>query len=600
MAVRFDATGENYTSTATPPSGSYTVLCWAFVVDRNAIATLWSSDSSTSNYHYVQTDSDGTTMRAWNGDGSSIAGPNVTASTWYRFALVVSGTTATLYWGTATGALSSASDATWPAMSPTPTTMRIGSSPFANEWLNGRIAAFEHYSAALTVAELEAEFAQYRPRRTANLVRWHPFLRAETADYGGSGNTLSGGSGTTTEDGPPIPWMRTWPRVYIPPASAGQSVALGTATETDAALALGRAKTRALSAATETDTAVAVTRRKTRAVAVALETDAALPLGRAKTKTLGVAVEVDTAVAISGAKQRTIGTAVETDAAPTVSRSKLRALGAALETDTAQPVGRRKTKLVGTVTELDSALTIGTGNATPINPALETDDALPVARRKTRALGTAAEIDTAPGLGRTKHRTVAAALEVDVARPLIVSRAKLLGIAVDLSTALTIGQPKRALLGTAVELDIALPIIGGQSSDIALLVTAGQVRTVWAARTAACWETDAVTTRWGAIVRARVSVLSKEPLDVPLTEYPANPTGDTVQVAIKLPDVNPDSGDWKSAAWVSTSTPYIARISVGPGSAIGALAPGRYVAWLRIAHSPDDIIKPAAGYVTIY
>ncbi|MFI9817589.1 LamG-like jellyroll fold domain-containing protein [Saccharothrix variisporea] len=227
MAVRFDADGENYTSTSSPPSGSYTVVCWFQVsTDRNTFSTVWSSDSSSSNYHYIQTDSDGTSVKAFHSDGSVITGPNVTVGTWYRLAFVVNGTAATMYWGTATGALSSASDATWPAFSPTPTTFRIGASVFTGEWLNGRVAALKHWSAALSQAEVEKEFSQYLPDRTSGLVRFHPFVANETADYSGNARTLSGGTGSTREDGPPIPWRARAPQLVLPAASAGSSVTL--------------------------------------------------------------------------------------------------------------------------------------------------------------------------------------------------------------------------------------------------------------------------------------------------------------------------------------------------------------------------------------
>jgi hypothetical protein len=62
--------------------------------------------------------------------------------------------------------------------------------------------------------------------------------------------------------------------------SGGQSAALGTTTETDSAITLGRAKARALGVATAVQTA--------------------LPLGRAKSRALGIAAEADAAVAFVG------------------------------------------------------------------------------------------------------------------------------------------------------------------------------------------------------------------------------------------------------------------------------------------------------------
>jgi hypothetical protein len=81
--------------------------------------------------------------------------------------------------------------------------LKIGASAFSGEWLDGVVAGFKHYSAILTTTEMEAEFANYSPTRTSNLVRAHfrPNL-ANTSDYSGNNRTLSGGTGSTTENGP--------------------------------------------------------------------------------------------------------------------------------------------------------------------------------------------------------------------------------------------------------------------------------------------------------------------------------------------------------------------------------------------------------------
>lgn len=60
---------------------------------------------------------------------------------------------------------------------------------------------------------------------------------------------------------------------------AGQTVAVGTATETDTAGTLGRVKTRVLGAATETDSAGTLGAAKVLALGTAVETDTALSLG---------------------------------------------------------------------------------------------------------------------------------------------------------------------------------------------------------------------------------------------------------------------------------------------------------------------------------
>ena len=95
----------------------------------------------------------------------------------------------------------------------------------------------------------------------------------------------------------------------------GQVLAISTAAETDAAVAVGRAKARTVGTATETDAAQPVGRAKTRAVATAAATEQALPIGRVKSRAIGTTTETSTAVAVGRTKRRTVGTAAETDTA---------------------------------------------------------------------------------------------------------------------------------------------------------------------------------------------------------------------------------------------------------------------------------------------
>jgi hypothetical protein len=166
--------------------------------------------------------------------------------------------------------------------------------------------------------------------------------------------------------------------VSVGHAGGSQSAAAGTATETDAAVALGRLKTRAVGTTAEADAAVAITRRKTRTVGVSAETDVATALGRAKTKTVGTATSTEAAQPLGRAKTKLLGTAAETDTALPVTAGGVHLVGRADETDSAAALGRTKTRTVGTATALEAAL--------------------PLACRKARLLGTALELDTAVAL----------------------------------------------------------------------------------------------------------------------------------------------------------------------------------------------------------
>jgi hypothetical protein len=91
----------------------------------------------------------------------------------------------------------------------------------------------------------------------------------------------------------------------------------------------------AVNTATETDAAIAVSRLKARTVGTPSETDAAQALGRAKRRGVGTATSAEVALPIVASRSRAIGTATETDTASAIAASKSRALGIATETDTA-------------------------------------------------------------------------------------------------------------------------------------------------------------------------------------------------------------------------------------------------------------------------
>lgn len=89
------------------------------------------------------------------------------------------------------------------------------------ERMNGVIAATKLWvGATLTQAELELESWTHMPQRTANLSAFYPMPKPETADYSGNARTLSGGTGATIIDGPPIAWRSRVPTLIVPSAAA--------------------------------------------------------------------------------------------------------------------------------------------------------------------------------------------------------------------------------------------------------------------------------------------------------------------------------------------------------------------------------------------
>ena len=437
MAVRFDAAGENYSASGGLPGSTYTFTAWVLLAatsltDNNVV--YWFTNGSDV-FTGIEVRSTLNDLQGYDSATYSFNGLGplaVSANTWYRCALVVNGANATFYRAAAGSALgsASASDFTTPT---TPNEFFLGDDRYDEYW-NGRLAAVKVWTAALTQAEVEHELAQYVPARTANLIRFHPFVKAETTDYSGSGNTLSGGSGTSTEDGPPIPWRIISPTVIVPAAGALSAV-LGQPSETDTAQAVARIKLRSVGQATGTDTARPVTAVRSRGLGLTAETDAAQAVARAKARLLGQATGSDVAQTVTRLKTRVVGQTVESDTAQPVvaggavligqpaeadlaqgaARAKAAVVAQAAETATARTTGRVKTAAVGQCADVETARAVVAAKMTVLGLLGESDSALTVTRLRVLAIGQGAETDTARAVARVKTWSSWRATETDAA-----------------------------------------------------------------------------------------------------------------------------------------------------------------------------------------
>jgi len=220
----------------------------------------------------------------------------------------------------------------------------------------------------------------------------------------------------------------------IAPASAGASMELGLATETDTALGATASKTATLGQATETDTALGATAAKAMTMGLATETDTALAVTATKSASLDLATEVDSALGITASKVYTLGLATETD----------EALG----------------------------MTSGASASFEFSLATETDAALGVTAAKAVTLGLATEVDLALGFTAVKVLTLGLATETDSALSFAPTKLAPLGLATETSTALAITAAKAYPLGLATEVDEALAIVSAGPYTPALLPTA--------------------------------------------------------------------------------------------------------------------------------
>lgn len=234
MAVRLSATGQDFSRSLA--LGSLTALTasfwWKVSVDRNTYSTAFFVDNGQADNWGVQTGVDGTTANVIL-DGNSTPSVAMTVGTWYFGCLALSGTTGTFYYKAAGSAALSTTGITG-VTSTNGATLRLGESPWGSEWLNGCLAAFKLWSAQLTADEIQAESMQYVPNRLANLVSWHPFVKTELTDYSGNTRTLSGGTGTATEDGPPVAWRANVPKLILPASAAASASGASSTTQRSA------------------------------------------------------------------------------------------------------------------------------------------------------------------------------------------------------------------------------------------------------------------------------------------------------------------------------------------------------------------------------
>jgi hypothetical protein len=229
VAVRISADGQEYTrALSLGVTSQFAFTCWLKPsVDRNSFSTPvnFDNNNSANSIRGIQTGMDGVTLEPYHFNGP-FTGTKATlvVGTWYYFAVNFNGTAANWRYRASTAASFTAASFTGASDSSiTMTTLRLGDSAWGAEWFNGCLAAVKIWHGInLTDAEMDNECWRYVPQRTNGLVAWYPLVTPETVDYSGNAATLSGGTGATREDGPPVGWGAR--RISRPIAAAAPAV----------------------------------------------------------------------------------------------------------------------------------------------------------------------------------------------------------------------------------------------------------------------------------------------------------------------------------------------------------------------------------------
>ena len=219
MSADISAASQRYTLSGLSFSSlNFTMMCWVKRdTDTNNYAVPVDLITTPTGYAVFTTDSTGDLLffehnMEGGAEDINITGPTLNNTDWFFLCgtRAGTGTNSGKFYYAANAAALSLAQATI-ASSFTATALTIGDHRTDTTYFNGKIANVKIWSAALTQAEIELERWQFQPRITSTLVGWWPLfaggaVAAAQTDYSGNGRTLSGGTGSTTGDNPPIVW----------------------------------------------------------------------------------------------------------------------------------------------------------------------------------------------------------------------------------------------------------------------------------------------------------------------------------------------------------------------------------------------------------
>lgn len=215
MSQRADAASDRVSYTASPPPApatAFTATFWARLrVDRDDFSTMMRLHSSSGGATAVTiaTGSSGITPIVVSPGNTSgiIGGDALAVDTWRMIAVTIGGTGATdgkIYTRAIGGSTTVTTGQVSGGATPDGITLFGRSIGDATEWFNGALAYVRIWSAVLSQAEIEAEWASATLVRTSGVWADWPML-TNINDISGNGRNLTAGTtALTTEDDPPL------------------------------------------------------------------------------------------------------------------------------------------------------------------------------------------------------------------------------------------------------------------------------------------------------------------------------------------------------------------------------------------------------------
>ena len=229
------ASSNRYATSSTPVTGvPFTVACWykPATVTANQVLFNIGVAGSSANMHeiYFGTTSKNLFANSQTGSvGQSSSGTNTitTAGTWYHCAGVYTSTTSRLAYVNGTAGTADTTSVTPAGLDACYIGVQRFSGSFAG-YCNGDLAEVALYSAALTDAEVASLAAGYSPLlvRPQSLVGYWPLFARATNEEDWTGGRAGTPNGTpAAADHPPRIIYPSRPRIIIPAAAGGTTVA---------------------------------------------------------------------------------------------------------------------------------------------------------------------------------------------------------------------------------------------------------------------------------------------------------------------------------------------------------------------------------------
>lgn len=214
MSVNSAANGRYLVRASTGLTSNFTICAWVRFTALGTYRTMWGQDIGNPDWRsqvYYDITANNIAFNFANVTDMILV-PSPSAGVWYFVCAVADSAEAHGYWGTGGALTKVTAGAVYTGTGGTD--MYIMDESDLDQTLNGELAGFKIWNANLSQADVEAEYRQLAPKRTANLYTFLPFFDTTNAgkDQSGQGNDFTVHGALANAEQPPAPWVSRSPR----------------------------------------------------------------------------------------------------------------------------------------------------------------------------------------------------------------------------------------------------------------------------------------------------------------------------------------------------------------------------------------------------